>query len=1037
MNLLNLWIIEGERLLVHSRYDLGRPSALLLFFALSLAVSPLAAQPLPIANSSFEEGQDHPAGWTLSNGAEGFWLDGDAASGQRAIALRGDGQSTSYWRSAAIDFAPSRLYALYFSARSIDGKSGAPMSGPRFCNRDIGDLPQSWSSFRSIFFTPAQLQGEDSWLRFGQWRVEGSLAFDALRIVPVEPIYAQHSDIKLGEGENIKGTLYRFTAPFNSPARNHSRPLSNHRCDFNTNRWVFANESEVVYRHTLANRMQLSAKIGVGIGHYESGSLLVEASSNGQTYFELGLLSSSKTQHFTLIDTLLPAASIWVRLRSVSNRQLSANADPGAFQVVSYSYEADISGAALDIRGSTRYAAIEEKSSDIEVSIHTLGDAIPGGDNRIELSVATTDSQTPTIIPQISVTTRDTTKVAVLPQQHLHPGSNEVTIPYTFDQTGPTSLALSWAGEVPFKATIDLHIPALYASSYGRVVPGSTTDVALWSADSAWKISRHRPVPTAAAPTLYLSAAAAESEALQLVLSPRRELHNFHAYASDLTNESGRVLSADQVELLRVDYVSIDQPTDESGAADLWPDPLPALPAFSTIAGGINQPLWIRVNVPRNALPGIYRGHIELRAENYRASVPVALEVYGFALPQRMSCSTALGFSFDEVVRYHNLSTQEQKRQVLDLYFSSFASHHISPYEPAPLDPLSVSWHGVAPTFNWDRWDSAVEHALKTYGFNSFRLRLLGLGGGSFQSRREPQLNGFAENTPEYELALGNYLGAIEQHIGEKGWLEEAFIYWFDEPRKEDYAFVNKGFAKLKRHAPSLRRMLTEQVEDELIGGPTIWCPVTPNFTIEQRLARPLVDESFWWYLCTVPKTPYATLFIDHGGIELRTWLWQTWQNGIDGILVWQSNYWHSDAAYVDSRQNPYEDAMSWMSSTNASLGTKRPWGNGDGRLIYPPLKSTTLQGNTPLIEGPVASQRWEMLRDGIEDYEYFAILRRLLAQENELSAATRAYYENLLLVPAQVSQSSTSFGIQPAPILAHRHALARAIEALSAQAPQ
>lgn len=1008
-----------------------------LALVLTYTGTPLAAQPLSVGNASFEYGNDRPAEWVLSNGADGEWRSGDASSGRRAIALRGDGQSTSYWRSLPVAFAPSQPYMLRFFARSIDGKGGAPMSGPRFFNRDIGDLPSTWTAFNSVFFTPKRIQSENSWLRFGQWRVEGSLAFDDIRIVPVQAVYTRQDEIVLGEGESIRGNDYAFDAPFDSHSRNYSRPLFEHQCDFNTNRWVFGRESQVVYRHTIPRRLQESAAIKVGIGYYESGALAVEASANGRDYVELGLLSAVQTQLFTLPDTLLPTSTIWVRLRSVGKRTLGPAADPGALQVNSYSYTAKIDGDALNIRGSTRLVAIEEKSDDIEIVFRDLGDALPGGDNGIALSIDAKTPQPATITPQLSVITKDSTHLSTTPTKTLHNGPNQLYLPYTISTPGHHSLTLSWPTPRPFKAVVELDVAPLYAASYGRLLPGSTAEVALWSADSAWKISRQRPIPTATAPALYMSAAGAESEAVQLVLTPQQTLKNFRARASDLVADSGAQILSSQIELLRVDYVPIAQPSDRNGAADLWPDPLPALTESSELKAGINQPLWIRINVARETSAGIYRGHIELSAEGYRVLVPLTVEVYAFVLPERMSCSTALGFSFDEVIRYHNLQTDSQKRRVLDLYFKSFSSHQLSPYEPAPLDPLKISWNGLEPQFDWQPWDRAVEDALKNYGFNSFRLRLLGLGGGSFQRRRAPQLNGLDESSPQYEPALGNYLGAMEKHLQEKGWLDEAFVYWFDEPRKADYDFVNNGFAKLKRHAPQLRRMLTEQVEEDLVGGPTIWCPVTPNYNHLEAEKRKSAGDSFWWYICTIPKAPHAGLFIDHAGIELRTWLWQTWQNDVAGILIWQSNYWHSEAAYTENRQNPYADPMSWMSSSSTSVGSKRPWGNGDGRLIYPPQEAAAGTSTSPIIQGPVVSQRWEMLRDGIEDYEYFAILRRLLEQHRELPTSQRERYSQLLLVPGTVSRSLTEFNIDPAPMLAHRRALARAIEELSAVSTQ
>jgi hypothetical protein len=73
------------------------------------------------------------------------------------------------------------------------------------------------------------------------------------------------------------------------------------------------------------------------------------------------------------------------------------------------------------------------------------------------------------------------------------------------------------------------------------------------------------------------------------------------------------------------------------------------------------------------------------------------------------------------------------------------------------------------------------------------------------------------------------------------------------------------------------------------------------------------------------------------------------------------------------------------------------------------------------------------MLRDGVEDYEYFAVLRRLLAARGTgLDPALRARCESLLQVPAAVAADLTHFTRDPAPLEVHRQALARAIEELS-----
>jgi hypothetical protein len=339
------------------------------------------------------------------------------------------------------------------------------------------------------------------------------------------------------------------------------------------------------------------------------------------------------------------------------------------------------------------------------------------------------------------------------------------------------------------------------------------------------------------------------------------------------------------------------------------------------------------------------------------------------------------------------------------------------------------------PAFDFAAWDAAMGRVFEKYHFNSFQVHVPGMGGGTFHARVEPELLGYRENQPEYKAAFTNYCKAMEEHLRQKGWLEAAFVYWFDEPDPKDYAFVMNGFRKLKEAAPGLTRMLTEQVEPSLVGGPNLWCPITPEYKHEPAEKRRKAGERFWWYVCTGPKSPYCTLFIDHPATELRVWLWQTWQRKINGILVWESNYWTSSVAYPDAKrsQNPYEDPMSWVSGYDTAAGTKSPWGNGDGRFIYPPEAAAGGTASTPVLDGPVDSIRWEMLRDGIEDYEYFATLKRLLEKNAaKLTAEDRAAMEKLLQVPESVTKDMTTFTKDPAPMESRRHEIAKAIERLS-----
>ncbi len=595
----------------------------------------------------------------------------------------------------------------------------------------------------------------------------------------------------------------------------------------------------------------------------------------------------------------------------------------------------------------------------------------------------------------------------------------------------------------------------LLNESYGERLPGSTSEVVLWRASSGWKVSQTRPAPTARCQALEVSAAANETEAVQLVVRPEGALTGLTAEAGVLTGPSGAELSAGCVEVLRVGYVPIERPTDRWGVAAPWPDPLPPFQGPIDVAAGANQPLWVRVHVPKGAAPGRYEGAIRLRAEGFEAEAPLHVTVYGFTLPDRMSCSTAFGYNPSTIYQYQGISDPQQKREVLDKYFANYAAHHISVYNPAPFHSFGPTWvklgedegqdlppedrallqeHALTPVFDWAEWDAEMERVFETYHFDSYRLPVGGLGSGTFYGRSNPSLQGFGEDTREYKLAFDTYAKGLEAHFREKGWLDKAYVYWFDEPAPRDYPFVLNGFEKLKAAAPDLRRMITDRVTAGLIGGPNIWCPTNMKYNHEDALARRAHGEDSWWYVCTVPKRPFPGLFIDHPGTDLRVWLWQTWMYGIKGILVWHSNLWTTGTAYPSHPQNPYEDPMAWMSGYGTKQGEKKPWGNGDGRFVYPPEAAADAKPEAPILEGPVDSMRWEMLRDGIEDYEYFALLKRLLEERgDELSARERRRIERLLEVPEEVTGGLIDYTKDPAPIEAHRDALARAIERLNA----
>ena len=123
---------------------------------------------------------------------------------------------------------------------------------------------------------------------------------------------------------------------------------------------------------------------------------------------------------------------------------------------------------------------------------------------------------------------------------------------------------------------------------------------------------------------------------------------------------------------------------------------------------------------------------------------------------------------------------------------------------------------------------------------------------------------------------------------------------------------------------------------------------------------------------------------------------------------------------------------MSYVSGGGFAPGFVGVWGNGDGRFLYPPRGSAEANAG-PRLDGPVNSVRWENLRDGMEDYEYFWLLQQAIERAAAAGGNPSLLSEarRLLVVPPEVSTDLTHFTADPRPLLAHRDRIARMIEQL------
>ncbi len=328
-------------------------------------------------------------------------------------------------------------------------------------------------------------------------------------------------------------------------------------------------------------------------------------------------------------------------------------------------------------------------------------------------------------------------------------------------------------------------------------------------------------------------------------------------------------------------------------------------------------------------------------------------------------------------------------------------------------------------------FNKAAKKYLHDYGFNAYRLSLKGLGGGTYYSTTRGVFEGFEQGTEEYNKLMRGYLMQVQENLEREGILGKEYIYWFDEPSEKDYAFVYETNKMIKEYAPKLTTFLTEHIAGQDISDVTdISCTIWHKLNHDKIRGMNDKGLEYWSYLCVWPKAPWLSEFIDHDAVNLRMWLWASYVHNLKGILIWETTYWNSPAAsQVGYLQNPWEEAMSFVSGYGWPLGKQTVWGNGDGRLFYP--ENRDVNGSREKYAGePIPSIRMENIRDGVEDYEYLTILERLAEQTKNQSLKRRAL--KLLEIPTQMYSNEQTYSKDPQTILRYRDQVGELIERMS-----
>ncbi|MBP9912271.1 MAG: DUF4091 domain-containing protein [Opitutaceae bacterium] len=399
---------------------------------------------------------------------------------------------------------------------------------------------------------------------------------------------------------------------------------------------------------------------------------------------------------------------------------------------------------------------------------------------------------------------------------------------------------------------------------------------------------------------------------------------------------------------------------------------------------GSYRAVWLTVETPRDAMPGTYTGTLTLRADGTEPKVfPLTLEV----LPATLPAPVDWKFHLDiwqhpwSIARMHGVKPwSDEHFAVMRPYLRELAQAGqkviTTTITPRPWgsrdydDYGSMVEHVKQPDgtwkFDYTLFDRYVELAMSCgisgqincYSMLTWSGRMEYTDGATGDTRSamcEP-------GSPEYADYWGPFLKDFEKHLDTKGWLERTRLGVDEAPA----AMMKSMMEVIHVNAPHLKAALAGNHEPSHYTGLdladfTIILDHASDDLLRDIATRKAEGRITTFYVCLDPKRPNT--FVNSPPAE-AVWIgYYTAVNGYDGMARWAFTTWP---------ENPLHE-------TRYSC---HPWRRdlppGDEFLVYP---------------GPRSSVHWEMLRDGIEEWEKLQVLRT--AHGGKLPAEVATLLEN------------------------------------------
>lgn len=347
--------------------------------------------------------------------------------------------------------------------------------------------------------------------------------------------------------------------------------------------------------------------------------------------------------------------------------------------------------------------------------------------------------------------------------------------------------------------------------------------------------------------------------------------------------------------------------------------------------------------IPKTAETGAFTGKIQIKTDKAQLEIPLEIKIYQAEIPEQETLQLSNWYWVAEMAEQYRVEAWSDAHFAVMEQYGKLMRRTRQTHFWIPKEALIVRASANGWSFDFSRIKRLIE-------------LMLGLGFSVIEGPLIAHRGNFGDDfflltvgdkdiralSPEGRSYLEQFLTAWKRFLEENNWLTLLQQHVADEPTDACAAEFQALVKIIRQHLPEVK--LLEAVDTHDFGENGKFAPdilIPTNMTYQESLAvfEDLRDKGheLWFYTCCYPNGHFLNRFLDMPLIRTRLLHWANRKYHLTGYLHWGLN--------AGLAVNPYQQENPYFPC-------------GDMTMTY------------PSANGPRASMRLEMMRQGVQDFE-------------------------------------------------------------------